>query len=55
MTTSPSECDYCGAEAHPWRVDPFGGKPCCDACFNVIIGGERDDPPFRCGTCEGQS
>ena len=25
-------------------------KERCDGCFNVLIGGERDDPPFRCDT-----
>lgn len=41
-------CDYCGAPDVRDRPEPFGGKPCCDACFNLIIGGEADDPPFRC-------
>lgn len=53
MTTSPSECAYCPPGTLATRIDPFGQKPCCDGCFNVIIGGERDDPPFRCGNCEG--
>jgi hypothetical protein len=41
------ECDFCGEPAV--RTEPFSGKPCCDGCFNVIIGGERDDPPWHCG------
>lgn len=40
-------CDYCGAPDIRDAPDPFGGKPCCDACFNQLIGGERDDPPWR--------
>ena len=44
----PGGCDYCGAPDIRDRPEPFGRKPCCDACFNLIIGGEADDPPFRC-------
>jgi hypothetical protein len=40
-------CEYCPNAAV--RVEPFGGQPCCDACFNLLIGGEPDDPPWRCG------
>lgn len=40
-------CDYCGEPAV--KIDPFAQNPCCDGCFNVIIGGEADDPPWRCG------
>lgn len=46
----PIGCHYC--DNTDTRIDPFGGKPCCDECFNILIGGEPDDPPFRCGTCE---
>ena len=40
-------CEYCGKPAV--RYDPFAQKPCCNPCFNLIIGGDEDDPPFRCG------
>lgn len=44
-------CDYCGTfEDIREYPDPIGGKRCCEGCFNQIIGGERDDPPWRCGT-----
>lgn len=44
-------CAYCGAlEDIRENPDPFGGQRCCEGCFNQIIGGERDDPPWRCGT-----
>lgn len=46
----PIGCHYC--DSPDTRIEPFGGKPCCDACFVELIGGERDDPPFRCLTCE---
>lgn len=45
----PGGCDYCGAPDVRDSPDPFGGKPCCDRCFNVIIGGDENDPPWRCG------
>lgn len=41
-------CDYCGNPEVRDRPEPFGGKPCCEACFNLLIGGEADDPPWRC-------
>jgi hypothetical protein len=40
-------CEYCSNTAI--RTEPFGGKPCCDQCFNIIIGGNPDDEPWRCG------
>lgn len=44
-------CAYCNdATEVRENPEPFGGQPCCEACFNQIIGGERDDPPWRCGT-----
>ena len=42
-----SDCAYCLNQAV--RTDPFGQEPCCNECFNLLIGGEADDPPFRCG------
>jgi hypothetical protein len=45
-----SGCEYCPNEAT--RFDPFSQRPCCDQCFNLLIGGDEDDPPFRCGTCD---
>lgn len=42
-------CDYCGAPDVREYPEPFGGKPCCDRCFNVLIGDEPDAPPWRCG------
>lgn len=41
-------CHYCGGE--DTRYDPFAGEPCCNACFNDIIGGDTEDEPFVCGT-----
>lgn len=41
-------CAYCTNEAT--RTDPFSGEPVCDEDFHVLIGGEADDPPWRCGT-----
>ena len=43
-----TDCAYCGASRAP-RLDPFGGNPCCDECFNILIGGNPDDEPWRCG------
>lgn len=43
-------CAYCEATEVREHPDPFGGQPCCEACFNVLIGGAPDDPPWRCGT-----
>jgi hypothetical protein len=40
-------CEYCVNRAT--RTEPFSGNPCCDQCFNILIGGEADDPPWRCG------
>ena len=43
-------CAYCGAtEDIRENPEPFGRQQCCEACFSQIIGGERDDPPWRCG------
>lgn len=41
-------CEYCEREAV--RTEPFGLRRCCDPCFNVLIGGNEDDEPWRCGT-----
>lgn len=41
-------CAYCDATEVRDRPEPFGGKPCCEACFNILIGGDADDPPWRC-------
>ena len=41
-------CDFCESTEAP-KLDPFTHKPCCDGCFNEIIDGDRDDPPWRCG------
>lgn len=44
-------CEYCGTvENIRESPDPFGQKQCCEGCFNVLIGGEYDDDPWRCGT-----
>lgn len=40
-------CDYCGAPDVRDTPDPFGGKPCCDACFVVLID-DPGGPPWRC-------
>lgn len=46
-------CTYCD-ETDPAMMrenpEPFGGKPCCEGCFSVLIGGSEDDPPWRCGS-----
>lgn len=42
-------CDFCGNVDVREYPEPFTGKPCCDSCFNVLIGGNEDDPPWRCG------
>ena len=31
-------CEYCGEP--DTRIDPFGGKPCCEDCFILLISGE---------------
>lgn len=45
-------CAYCD-EADPAKIrenpEPWGGRACCEACFNLLIGGSEDDPPWRCG------
>lgn len=46
----------CGYYLNPAvRTEPFGGQECCDECFNLLIGGEPDDPPWRCGNCTPES
>lgn len=42
-------CAYCEATEVRENPEPFGGQPCCEACFNILIGGSPDDPPWRCG------
>lgn len=44
-------CHYCADPAPQMREnpEPFGGRECCESCFNILIGGEPDDPPWRCG------
>ena len=37
-----TECEYCGDPAT--REDPFAHKPCCEGCYNLLIGSEPDDP-----------
>lgn len=43
-------CAYCEATEVRERPEPFGGQPCCEACFSILIAGSADDPPWRCGT-----
>lgn len=43
-------CAYCGHPEVREYPDPFGQQRCCDGCFNQLIGGDRNDPPWRCGT-----
>lgn len=43
-------CAYCPETEVHELPEPFGGQPCCEGCFTVLIGGERDDLPWRCGT-----
>ena len=43
-------CEYCGDFEIRDNPEPFGGKKCCNRCFNQLIGGEPDDPEFKCGT-----
>jgi len=45
----PQACAYCGNPDVRDRPEPFGGKPCCDPCFNILIGGDENDPAWRCG------
>lgn len=44
-------CHYCQEPNPEMREnpEPFGGEPCCEVCFIMLIGGEPDDPPWRCG------
>ncbi len=42
-------CDFCGDPNVRDDPEPFGGKRCCDPCFSLLIGGELDDRPWRCG------
>lgn len=42
-------CEFCGSAEVRDLPEPFTGKPCCDPCFNIIIGGNADDPPWMCG------
>lgn len=42
-------CAYCGNLEVRENPEPFGGKQCCDPCFNILIGGDEDDPAWRCG------
>jgi hypothetical protein len=48
-------CGYCDATEVRENPEPFGGLPCCEACFNLLIGGSADDPPWRCGTASPTS
>lgn len=44
-------CAYCGTNDNiRENPEPFGGQQCCESCFNMLIGGDEDDPPWRCGT-----
>jgi hypothetical protein len=49
MQIEEGGCEYCGAPDVRDNPEPFGGKSCCDGCFNMLIGDERDAPPWRCG------
>lgn len=40
-------CSFCDNTAV--RDEPFAGKRCCNQCFNLLIGGDADDEPWRCG------
>lgn len=40
-------CTYCDKPST--TVDPFSGNVCCDECFAIIISGEEDAKPFKCG------
>lgn len=31
-------CAYCGTAEVRENPDPYGGKPCCEACFSILIG-----------------
>ena len=33
-------CAYCGAPDVRERPEPFGQQPCCEECFDLLIGGE---------------
>lgn len=46
---SAGGCAYCPSTEVRESPEPFGGQPCCEGCFNELIGGDRDDPPWRCG------
>lgn len=52
--TPTGGCAYCREPDAMMREnpEPFGGQPCCEACFNLLIGGDVDDPPWRCGTAD---
>lgn len=44
-------CEYCGTVEDIRELpDPFGHRQCCEGCFSLLIGGEDDDDPWRCGT-----
>lgn len=38
----PGECEYCGAQADVFE-EPFGGKPACRPCWNLICFGEGEE------------
>ena len=44
-------CSYCDDPTPTMREnpEPFGGKPCCESCFLILIGDEPDGEPWRCG------
>ncbi len=33
-------CWYCGADPGPVKLEPFGGKPACQPCWEQICYGE---------------
>lgn len=44
-------CAYCPATEVRESPDPWGGRPCCERCFLLLIGDDRPDAePWRCGT-----
>ena len=49
FTDTIGGCDFCGAPDVRENPEPFSGKPCCDQCFNLLIGDDADAPAWRCG------
>lgn len=40
--SAPGVCEYCGDHVKVYN-EPFGHKPACKPCFDVIVGGEESE------------